>query len=69
MAALKPGDVLVAVVTKVTSGLIVVTVQGMRGIIPGSVGTGVKVGDRLKIRVVDLKSDGKEFIAARLGVA
>lgn len=36
-----------AVVTKVTSGLIVVTVQGMRGIIPGSVGTGVKVGDRL----------------------
>ena len=69
MAALKPGDVLVAVVTKVTSGLIVDTAQGMRGIIPGSVGTGVKVGDRLKIRVVDLKSDGKEFIAARLGVA
>ena len=69
MAALKPGDVLVAVVTEVTSGLIVVTAQGMRGIIPGSVGTGVKVGDRLKIRVVDLKSDGKEFIAARLGVA
>ena len=67
MAAVKPGDVLVAVVTKVTSGLIVVTTQGMRGIIPGSVGTGVKVGDRLKIRVVDLKSDGKEFVAARLG--
>ena len=67
MAALKPGDVLVAVVTKVTSGLIVVTAQGMRGIIPGGGGASTRVGERLRVRVVELKSDGNEFIAVRLG--
>ena len=67
MAALKPGDVTVSVVTKVTSNLIVVSAQGMRGIIPGGGGASTRVGERLKVRVVELKSDGNEFIAVRLG--
>jgi hypothetical protein len=37
----------------------------MRGIIAGSVGVQPKVGDHLKVRVVELKSDGR-FVAVRL---
>lgn len=66
MAELKVGDLTTCVVTEVTGSVAKVKAQGMSGVIRGPSGTRAKVGDHLKIRIVEFDGGGSRFIATRL---
>ena len=65
--ALKVGDVTTCVVLNVNSSVAQVKAQEMPGVIRGPEGSRAKVGEHLRIRIVDFDGGGARFVAVRAG--